>query len=459
MKKVLLLSAVFSSLALAQSTEERIRQMEEQIRTLQQEIQRLKEEQKKVEETKQETEVLKEELRKLRLEIAVPQLELKTYSGLGPAASKALFNPRGVSIGGYGELTFRYNSVDARGGAKSIADVQRIILYLGYAFDEKLKFNSELELEHASTLASHGTGGAYFKAELAFLDYNFRPEFGVRGGLLLIPVGIINEVHEPPTFPSAERPFFERRIMLSTWEEMGVGVYGTIKNLDYRFYITNGLMVKGGGDYNALQPLKTLRQRGARAVADRIGFTGRVDYTLPLNIMVGFSFWTGDVMSKGGDNSQLGLRRGTKLGSMTMISPHLWWQYQGFDVRFVGALVNVNNARKITDDLQSGADRINKPIPSEQRGYYVQVAYDIFRLFKIDRQELYVFGIYEDYDAHAKVPQGSVKPAGHKLKVYNVGLSYKPHPLVAIKTDYARLNYSPNRQDENEYRLTLGFMF
>jgi len=43
--------------------------------------------------------------------------------------------------------------------------------------------------------------------------------------------------------------------------------------------------------------------------------------------------------------------------------------------------------------------------------------------------------------------------------VYNVGLSYKPHPLVAIKTDYARLNYSPDRMDENEYRLTLGFMF
>ena len=454
MKKVLLLSAVFSSLAFAQSTEERIRQLEEQIRTLQQEIQRLKEEQKKVEEAKQETEVLKEELRKLRLEIAVPQLELKTYSGLGPAASKAMLNPRGVSIGGYGELTFRNNSVDARGGAKSIVNVERIILYLGYAFDERLKFNSELELEHASTSKDHGTEGGYFKAELAFLDYNFRPEFGVRGGLLLMPVGIVNEIHEPPTFPSAERPFLERRILLSTWEEMGVGVYGTIKNLDYRFYITNGLMLKGGGDYKPLEPLKTVRQRGARAVADRIGFTGRVDYTLPYNLKVGFSFWTGDIMSKGGGDSQLGLRRGTKLGSMTMISPHLWWQYGGWDVRFVGALVNVNNARRITEDL--GTD---KPIPSEQRGYYVQVAYDIFRLFKIDKQELYVFGIYEDLDVHAKVPQGSVKPDGHKLKVYNVGLSYKPHPLVAIKTDYARLNYSPNKKDENEYRLTLGFMF
>ena len=114
------------------------------------------------------------------------------------------------------------------------------------------------------------------------------------------------------------------------------------------------------------------------------------------------------------------------------------------DVRFVGAFVDVNNARKITDDLfSSTTDRTNKPIPSEQRGYYVQVAYDIFGLFKIDKQELYVFGIYEDFDAHAKVPQGSVKPAGHKLKVFNVGLSYKPHPLVAIKTDCAMLNYSP----------------
>lgn len=71
----------------------------------------------------------------------------------------------------------------------------------------------------------------------------------------------------------------------------------------------------------------------------------------------------------------------------------------------MGALVNVNNARRITDDLHPPAERAQKPIPSEQRGYYVQVAYDIFRLFKIDKQELYVFGIYEDIDAHAKVPK------------------------------------------------------
>ncbi|MFN3263618.1 MAG: DUF3373 domain-containing protein [Aquificaceae bacterium] len=466
MKRVLLATALLSTTVFAQPAEDRIRQLEEQIRMLQQEVQKLKEEQKKAEETKKETEALKEEIRQLRLDIAMPKLEIKSYSGLGPAASKVHFNPRGVSIGGYGELVFRHNDVNARGGAKSIANMQRIILYLGYAFDEKLKFNSELELEHASTSAGHGTGGGYFKAELAYLDYQFRPEFGVRGGLLLMPVGIVNEVHEPPTFPSAERPFFERRIMMSTWEEMGLGAYGAVGPVDYRFYVINGLMLKGGGDYDVTEPLKTVRQRGARAVADRLGFTGRVDINLPLNLRVGGSFVYADVQSKGGSDSQLGLRRGSKVGSLTMFSPHLWWQHAGWDIRFVGALVKTDDALKMSRDLfgnniqnpNTGANR-NNIMPEEQKGFYVQVAYDLFRLFGPENQELYVFGIYEDFDTHSKVPSGFLKPSGHKLKVYNLGLSYKPHPLVAIKADYARLNYSSPRKDENEYRLTLGFMF
>ncbi len=448
MRKVFLLSALLSSVAF--TSEDRIRQLEEQIRLIQQEIQKLKQEQ---EQTAQGTEALKEELRKLRLEIALPPVEEKGQRGLGPAASKVYSVTQGVSIGGYGELTFLRNDVNARGGARNITDVQRLIIYLGYSFSEKLKFNSELELEHASTSASHGTGGGYFKAELAYLDYQFRPELGLRGGLLLMPVGIINEVHEPPTFPSAERPFFERRIALSTWEEMGLGLYGTIKDVDYRLYVINGLMVKGGGDYDRNEPLKNLRQRGARAVAERIGFTGRVDANLPMDLKVGASFVWAEVQSKGGNDSQLGLRRGTKLGEVLMVMPHLWWQQRGWDVRFVGAYVKVNNAQRIGNDLG-----VND-FPSEQRGFYVQVAYDVFRLFNVNEQELYLLGIYENLDTHYRVPASFNRPRGHRLQVYNVGLSYKPHPLVAIKTDYARLNYSPNREDENEYRLTLGFMF
>nr|WP_121013132.1 DUF3373 domain-containing protein [Hydrogenivirga caldilitoris] len=402
---------------------------------------------------REEVEVLKEELRKLRLEISIPQITTyQSYSGLGPAASKALINPKGVSVGGYGEVHFYKSNKDIRGGTKSYTDLTRLILYIGYAFTEKLKFTSELELEHASTNSGHGTGGGYFKAELAILDYNFKPQFGVRGGLLLIPVGIINEVHEPPTFYTVDRPYLERNIIPTTWEEIGVGAYGTIGMVDYRVYVTNALMLKGGGGYSPSAPLKTARQRGARAVSERFGLTGRVDLNLPYNLKLGGSFWTGDVQSKGGSDSNLGLRRGEKVGSVTLFSPHLWWQWAGFDVRVVGAYVKVNDADKIGNDL--GVTNY----PSKMQGFYTQVAYNVLRLTDIE-QELYIFGMYENYDTHASVPSGYSKPAGHKVQIFNVGLSYKPHPLVALKADYVKEDYSDGNDDRNLYRAAISWMF
>jgi hypothetical protein len=43
---------------------------------------------------------------------------------------------------------------------------------------------------------------------------------------VLIPVGIINETHVPPTFNGVARPLFERELSI-TWREVGVGVAGT----------------------------------------------------------------------------------------------------------------------------------------------------------------------------------------------------------------------------------------
>lgn len=462
--KKLIFAGILSTVSLSFANDDKIKQLEEQIKLLQQQIEELKKNQEQSKIVKEETEALKEEIRQLKLESVVGEIELKSYYGFGPAASKAMFNKKGVSIGGYGELTFVHSDVDARGGAKNIADMQRFILYLGYAFNEKLKFNSELELEHSSTSSSQGTGGGYYKTELAFLDYNFNEKFGVRGGLLLMPVGIINEYHEPPTFPTASRPFTETRIIPTTWEEMGIGAYGKVGELEYKLYLTNGLMLKGSGDYSVTEPMKNIRQRGARAVADRYGITGRIDYNLPYNLKIGASFWTGDVQSKGGTDSKLNLRRGTDIGDFTIISPHLWWQYKGFDVRFVSAFVNINDALKMSKDLfgsniQNGNNNLDNILPKKQQAYYFQVAYDVLRFTNISNQELYIFGVYENIDTHKEVPSGYTKPIGHKLNIYNIGFSYKPHPLVAIKSDYVKLDYSQNKKDENLYRLTLGFMF
>ncbi|MFN3814099.1 MAG: DUF3373 domain-containing protein [Aquificaceae bacterium] len=452
MRKVLLLTALFSSVALAQTADEKIQKLEEQIRMLQDEVQKLKEEQKKAEETKQETEALKEEIRKLRLDIALPQLEIKSYSGLGPAASKVHFNPRGVSIGGYGEVHFIHNQ-DKK--PKNTVDAKRLVLYFGYAFDEKLKFNSEIEWAHAFVEGAQKSGEV--EVEFAFLDYNFNERFGLRGGLLLIPVGIINEYHEPPTFPSVDRPFVERNIIPTTFRELGIGIYGKVGIAEYKAYITNGLKPneEAGESIEKGELLRGFRQSGFKAAADQIAFTGRLDLNFPYNIKVGGSTFVGGIQKD----------EGKKLGIVSLFSPHLWWQYGGWDIRAVGVYGNISKADRISIAIsedpsctQLGDLSACTTFPKKFYGFYTQVAYDILRLFSVSYQQLYLFGVYENYNTHSSIPEGFEKPSGSKVQIYNMGLSYKPHPLVALKTDYVR--FAPTgAKKQNVYRAAISWMF
>lgn len=458
MYKKLALMGLLASVSLSYAEEDRVEILEQQLKNLQQQMETI---QKQLQELKKESvstkesseiEALKEEIRKIKLEVSMPELEVKSYYGLGPAASKALFNTKGVSIGGYGEITFERNP-DKK--PKNVFDAKRFILYFGYAFNEKLKLNSEIEWEHAYVEGKEESGEV--NVEFAFLDYNFNEKVGLRGGLVLIPVGIINEYHEPPTFYTADRPFVERNIIPTTWRELGFGIYGKIQNLEYKGYITNGLKVneETGEKVEKGEILKGFRQKGFKAASDQLAFSGRLDYLLPYNLKIGASAFIGGIQDS----------EGNKLGNITLVSPHLWWQYKGFDGRLVGVYSSVSDSNKISmaiskdpaclylDDTQSCTS-----FPKKFYGFYTTLAYDIFRLTNINNQELYLVGTYEHYDTHSSVADGFVKPIGHKVDVYNVGFAYKPHPLVILKGDY--VNYSPkDAKKQDIYRFTIGWMF
>ena len=174
--------------------------------------------------------VLTDEVATLRTQVAVPeQEELKSAYGLGPAASKVYGVTRGLSIGGYGEA----NYVNELGGNDADdpdrADALRSVLYLGYKFSESIVFNSEIEFEHATTEdPNNGEGPGSVSVEFAALDFLWKPELNARAGLLLIPMGFLNEVHEPPFFYGVRRPEVERVVLPSTWRENGVGVFGNL---------------------------------------------------------------------------------------------------------------------------------------------------------------------------------------------------------------------------------------
>jgi hypothetical protein len=143
--------------------------------------------------------------------------------GFGPAAAKVYKIQQGVSIGGYGEVLYENFAAerenDTASGVTDQFDALRAIVYVGYKFNDRLLFNSELEWEHGTT-----SQGGEASIEFAYLDYMLTPNFGFRGGLLLPPMGLVNELHEPPIFLGTTRPATEQAIIPSTWREWLWGV-------------------------------------------------------------------------------------------------------------------------------------------------------------------------------------------------------------------------------------------
>ena len=84
-----------------------------------------------------------------------------------------------------------------------------------------------------------------------------------RGDVDLVPMGFVNEMHEPTVYFGAERPEVERLILPSTWRENGVGAFGTIADrFHYRVYLINGMDGQGFSSNG----LRGGRQNGSRAI-------------------------------------------------------------------------------------------------------------------------------------------------------------------------------------------------
>ena len=110
-------------------------------------------------------------------------------------------------------------------GSPAILDFHRFVLLFTHSFSDRLRFVGELELEHA--VVEGLEEGGELELEQAYLDFLAHPALNFRAGMLLVPVGIINERHEPPVFHGVERPFVDTVIVPTTWFEAGAGIHGT----------------------------------------------------------------------------------------------------------------------------------------------------------------------------------------------------------------------------------------
>jgi hypothetical protein len=412
----------------------------------------------RVERLEQQIEVLAEEVADLKTEEGVPEELDPTLGiyGLGPSASKVYQRDKGLAIGGYGDVRFRA-FVDDKDDQTNIYDALRLVLYAGYKWTDWLLFNSEIEFEHADT----GSNGDV-SVEFLTVDFLLRRWLNFRTGLVLIPMGFINEMHEPPFYFGAERPEVERRILPSTWRENGLGIFGDLDlgeagSLGYRAYGVNGFDATGfdsGG-------LRGGRQKGSKALADHFAFVGRVDWDLgPLlpGAVLGGSVYAG----KAGQNQDVASVSvpGTTVSVpdtfTTIYEVHAQYKARGVTLRGLFTQAFIDDAGDLSQALGLDTDG---SVAKQMVGGYVELGYDVLPLFLPDTgMSLEPFFRFEHVDTQQVVASGFIADGRQDFEVYVAGLSFKPIPQVVLKLDYR--NFEAQDGDiPDEVQASIGFVF
>lgn len=342
----------------------------------------------------------------------VPPVQADGQAGLAPAASKVYGSQTGLSIGGYGEMLY----TDRDSGTQ--LDLYRAIVYLGYRFDENWLFNSEIEWEHGDETA----------VEFAYLEYQHDAHFNVRVGHQLVPMGFINQLHEPTTFLSPNRPLIERYILPSTWHENGVAVYGNAGDFDYQFAVMNGFDAEGFDLENS--GLRGGRQKGSKADAEDLAAILRLDWQGVDGLWLGGSVYLGDS----------GQGSGAQDFATTVFELHAQYERGAFISRAVYAAASVDGAAALTTASAS----------EDLSGYYLDLGYDVFADHGTE-SSLTPFLRYSAFDLSED------SAADTEVTRLMLGLAWQPIPQLIFKAAFTQ--EEQGSIDDDILELSTGYVF
>ena len=391
-----------------------------------------------VDELARRLEVLAAEIEQLKLGETAATADRSDY-GYGPAASKVYREDQGLSIGGYGEVI--YEQFDGRNdaggpGRTDASDALRAIVYVGYKFNEKWLFNSEIEFEH---------GGQETFLEFAYLDYLWRPELNFRAGHLLMPMGLVNELHEPTIFMGVRRPILETTVLPSTWHENGLGVFGSLGPVDYRSYVVNGFRANGftaGG-------LRGGRQAGNRAISEDFAWVTRLDYRPLDGLTVGGSAYFGDSgqgLAAGGEDVDV---------STSIWEAHAEYRFRGLELRGLYAQAELDDVARLNAALGLTG---NRSVGEELGGWYGQVGYNVLSQVGSGRYQLTPFVRVEEVDTQKSVPAGFSRNAANEQEILTYGLEFQPEERLVFKLDFQDFDNEAGTGID-QWNLGVGYVF
>ena len=342
--------------------------------------------------------------------------------------------PNGMTFGGYAEVL--YNQPEAANGE---IDVQRLILLFGYKFDDRTQFVTEVEFEHVKEVY----------IEQAFVNYAVNNSLNVRAGLMLVPMGMINEYHEPTTFNGVERPSIDNKLVPTTWREIGIGLSGRSDALSLRYqaYIFNGFLSHNGTDglIKGSNGLRSGRQKGAESVFRTPNLSMKLDFYGINGLRLGLSGYFGKTQA----DDQIYDTYGSTVG-LSMLGLDARYNFRRFTARGQYITSSINDADQYNQ-------LTGKDLGSSMSGYYTEAAYNLLPIIK--KQRLFVFVRYENFDTHATVPSNIPRKAAFHRKEITTGLSYHLAPGAVFKVDYQNKSTGLAGSDNGQINAGVGVWF
>lgn len=388
---------------------------------------------------------MQREIESLKTQLAAEQAARKEE--LSAAVESVRASESATTLGGYGEAVYN-NYRD--GSVKDTADLKRFVLFLGHRFNDRLRFYSEMEIEHA--FAKNGTAPANGELEMeqAYIEYGLTPGANLRAGLQIVPMGIINETHEPPTFYGVERPEVESRIIPTTWRELGMGLQGRGLDsaLEYNAGVSTSLDASQYKD--ASKAVRDMRTSASKAAANDLAVYGSLNYRQP-GWSVGGALFTGNTAQDGNGATAKTALQG-KDARLTLWDIHGQADIGDLALRALYARGSLTDTLAI-NQAAGLAPGSNKAAPKSFWGWYGEAAYHVW---KNDEMRLSPFVRYERYNTQASVDAGYVTDALNDETVLTAGANFNLSRDVVFKADWQ--NYrQDNRKDR--FNLGVGYMF
>jgi hypothetical protein len=341
-------------------------------------------------------------------------------------------------ISGY--MDFHFNKPEAD---DAVLDFHRFVLILNHSFSPRIRFVGELEVEHAFVEGLEESGEV--ELEQAYVDFLVTRAFNVRAGMLLVPMGIINERHEPPVYQGVERPFVDTFIIPTTWFDTGAGVHGELPHgLRYRAYVMAPLNAL---EFSADEGIRNGSQKGSESNVRHAALAARAEYVGVPGLTIAGSTWTGT-------SNFLAPRVDT---AVRIAEADARYKRDRLELRSEFAQIWITDAARLNETIGQ-LTGVSPNIARSLRGFYGEGAYRVWA--DGPARDLMTFVRYENFDTQFRMPSGFLPLKQFDRDAWVVGATYYPDPDVAVKIDYVwQRNQSPVIKAPNSFNVGLGWWF